>query len=212
MVKKILFLFFLFVILNIILGVNTLVVIEVMFLVIYRAIILSFDYQLELIMETYKVNDEHEYEDKDKSVTTNKLFSLEKKLNSLPSKKGAIQLKKLKTLTQSFEEIISFKKDEDNKSIAKYKQDTVNEFYQAVEDNLHHYYLVMKSIEPINSKIMYEASIYTKEEKNYLIQEWLTLSLKQKKCARDVLVENEQAITQLNIFITDIVKQNQITV
>ncbi len=210
MVKKILFLFFLFVILNIILGVNTLVVIEVMFLVIYRAFILSSDYQLELIMETYKVNDEHEYEDK--SVTTNKLLSLEKKLNSLPNKKGAIQLKKLKKLTQSFEEIIFSKKDEDNKSIVKYKQDTINEFYQAVEDNLHHYYLVMKSIEPINSKIMYEASIYTKEEKNYLIQEWLTLSLKQKKCARNVLVENEQAITQLNIFITDIVKQNQVTV
>jgi hypothetical protein len=206
MVKKILFLFFLFAILNIILGVNTLVIIEVMFLVIYRAFILSSDHQLELIMETYNVNDE------DKNVSTNEPFSLEKKLNSLPSKKGAIQLKKLKTLTQSFEEIISFKKNEDNKSIAKYKQDTVNEFYQAVEDNLHHYYLVMKSIEPINSKIMYEASIYSKEEKNYLIQEWLTLSLKQKKCARDVLVENEEAITQLNIFITDIVKQNQITV
>jgi hypothetical protein len=206
MVKKILFLFFLFAILNIILGVNTLVIIEVMFLVIYRAFILSSDHQLELIMETYNVNDE------DKNASTNEPFSLEKKLNSLPNKKGAIQLEKLKILTQSFEEIISFKKNEDNKSIAKYKQDTVNEFYQAVEDNLHHYYLVMKSIEPINSKIMYEASIYSKEEKNYLIQEWLTLSLKQKKCARDVLVENEEAITQLNIFITDIVKQNQITV
>ena len=109
-------------------------------------------------------------------------------------------------MTQSFEEIISFKTDEDKESIVEYKH-AVNQVYKAVQDNLQHYYLVMKNVEPINSKIMYEASNYSVDEKKYLTQEWSTLFSKQKKRARDVLVQNEQAITQLYIFITDIVNK-----
>ncbi len=148
---------------------------------------------------SYKIN-------KNERILCKNPFSLENKLKSLPNKNGAIQLKKLATMTQSFEEIIFFKIDEDKESIVEYRH-AVNQVYQAVQDNLQHYYGVMKSVEPINSKIMYEAAIYSADEKKDLAQEWSTLFSKQKKRARDVLVQNEQAITQLYIFITDIVNK-----
>ena len=65
----------------------------------------------------------------------------------------------------------------------------------------------MKSVEPINSNIMYKISSFSEDEKKDLEQEWSALFSKQKKIARDVLIQNEQAITQLYIFITDIVNK-----
>jgi hypothetical protein len=63
----------------------------------------------------------------------------------------------------------------------------------------------MKSIEPFNSKLMYESSIYSQDDKNELSQEWSNLCLKQSNRAKNILIQNEQVMTQLYIFLTDIV-------
>ncbi len=185
MMKKILFWLFIFILLNMAVGDNSIELyrgvvsffIELLIYGGYKIFKIWNKKKLELILDTYKAKEK--YEVKGKVAISKKLFYLEKKLKSLPNKNGAIQLKKLIAMTQNFKDIISLDIKEDKKTINDYKY-AVEQVYQAISDNLQHYYLVMKSVEPINSKIMYEASIYSADEKKDLAQEWSTLFSKQK--------------------------------
>ncbi len=134
----------------------------------------------------------------------NLISNLYENLNTLPDKKGTLQLKKLTTIIDNFEEIISYQGSGDKAKVLEYKR-AVEQVDEAVQYNLRHYFLVMKSIKPFNKKLMVEKAVYSQNDKNELSQEWSDLCLKQRNRAKDILMQNEQAITQLYVFLTDIV-------
>ena len=161
--------------------------------------------EMEKILDTYKVIDYSQEEENNKGeLISSPTIGLKEKLNTLSNKNGAIQLNKLTALTENFEDIISYQIDVDQPTVIEYRS-AVDQVYQAVLSNLDHYFLVIKSVEPINNKMMYEASLYSQKEKKSLSDKWLDLSSKQKNHAKNILIKNEQAITQLYVFITDVV-------
>lgn len=178
--------------------------------------------ELKQILETYKKdpnNDDKKWKkdslnkssflnqsklENEKEDPNHHYLTLEEKLNTLSNNNGEIQLNKISMLTQNFDLILSLQVDEDKNTLYEFKHAT-NLIYQAVRDNLHHYCLIMKNIESLDDSILLEESMIPTKEKADLLQERLTLSEKQNHGAKEILIKNEVAISQLYAFISNII-------
>ncbi len=127
-------------------------------------------------------------------------------LMSIPCKKGIKQFDMFDRKIQSFKVVISAQLDANELTFIIYT-DAVEQMYFEVLKNLQHFYLVMTSIETINERQL-AARLRTKYVKNEsekeALQQRLDLWRSQMKIAEELLVQNEQMLTKLDLITSKI--------
>jgi Leucine-rich repeat (LRR) protein len=141
-----------------------------------------------------------------KNTITSDTPQLAENLSALQCKEGIKQFNLLKRKIQSFKIVISAQLDENELTFIRYT-DTVEQVYFEVLKNLQQFYLAMTSIETINERQL-ATRLMTKYVKNEsekkALQQRLDLWRSQMKIAEELLVQNEQMLTKLDLITSQI--------
>jgi len=141
-----------------------------------------------------------------KNTITSDTPQLAENLSALQCKEGIKQFNLLERKIQSFKIVISAQLDENELTFIRYT-DTVEQVYFEVLKNLQQFYLAMTSIETINERQL-ATRLMTKYVKNEsekkALQQRLDLWRSQMKIAEELLVQNEQMLTKLDLITSQI--------
>ena len=141
-----------------------------------------------------------------KNTITSDMPQLAENLSALQCEEGIKQFNLLERKIQSFKMVISAQLDANELTFIRYI-DAIEQVYFEVLKNLQHFYLVMTSIETINERQLAarpRTKYVNNESEKEALQQRLDLWRSQRKIAEELLVQNEQMLTKLDLITSEI--------